>query len=357
MSLRSLCLFFYALLVLANGTPAQQGAAGGDKKTESTERKLDKRAEFTINGKTYKAPPPENWGSLTDLHTGLQPMSVVPVERDERPDFVRELVRAQWRMGDPIELWVSRPKVTGKVPVVLYLYNYTDTNARFRDNGWCKRATADGFAAVGFVPALTQERFANRPMKQWFVSELRESLGSTVHDVQLILNYLAERGDMDMDHVGMLGMGAGATIAILAAHADSRIKTIDVLDPWGDWPDWLKESPVVPEAERPKYVTPEFLQSVAPFDPVVHLPYLGQQSVRLQQTMSDPLTPNAAKAKIAAAVPVRATFVGYNNPQDLLKAWKIDGLSGWIKQQMRPQTPNEKRADAAVGPNRGVQPE
>jgi len=242
--------------------------------------------------------------------------------------------------------------------VVLYLYSYTDTNDRFRDNGWAKRATADGFAAVGFVAALTRDRFANRPMKQWFVSELRESLGSTVHDVQLILNYLSERGDMDMAHVGMFGMGSGATIAILAARADTRIKTIDLLDPWGDWPDWLKDSPVVPDAERPKYLTPEFLQSVAPFDPIAHLPYLGkQQSIRLQQILSEPLTPSAAKARIADVLPVRATVVRYSNPQELLKAWQSNGLSGWIKQQMRPQTPNGGRTDAAAASSRSLQPE
>jgi hypothetical protein len=194
-------------------------------------------------------------------------------------------------------------------------------------------------------------------MKQWFVSELRESLGSTVHDVQLILNYLAKRGDMDMDHVGMFGMGSGATIAILAARADTRIKTIDVLDPWGDWPEWLKDSPVVPDVERPKYLTPEFLQSVAPFDPTDHLPYLGNQSVRLQQIWSEPLTPSAAKAKIADAVPLRATVVRYNNPQELLKAWQSNGLSGWIKHQLRPQSPDGSRADAAAASSRSLQPE
>ena len=341
MHMRSVCFFFSVVLAMPNGTPAQQGAAASDKRTE-----------IKIDGKTFTPPPPENWGSLGDLKTGLQPTRSAVVQREEQPDFIRELVRVQWRMGDPIDLWISRPKVTAKSPVILYLYSYTDTNDRFRDNGWAKRATADGFAAVGFVAALTRDRFANRPMKQWFVSELRESLGSTVHDVQLILNYLAERGDMDMDHVGMFGMGAGATIAILAARTDPRIKSVDLLDPWGDWPDWLKDSPVVPEAERAKYLTPEFLESVAPFDPLAHLPYLANQNVRVQQILSEPLTPNAAKAKIAAALSLRATLVRYNSPQELLKAWNSSGLSGWIKQGLRPQTTNGSRSDAAAPTHR-----
>jgi pimeloyl-ACP methyl ester carboxylesterase len=185
-------------------------------------------------------------------------------------------------------------------------------------------------------------------MKQWFVSELTESLGTSVHDVQLILNQLAGRPDIDMNRVGMFGMGSGASIAILAAHADPRIKTLDLLDPWGDWPDWLEFSPAVPDSERATYLMPEFLKSVAPLDPVSYLPSLRARSLRLQQTLSEPVTPKIAKERIAGAVPDPSQLVKYTNAEDLLKAWKISGLSGWIKQQMRSETPkssgDERRA-------------
>jgi hypothetical protein len=323
-----------ALLAAPNGAYAQQQVAPNSKKMD-----------IQSQAKADAAPPAENWGVPGDLKTGLQPPAFAVAQHDEQPEFVREVVRVQWRLGDPVDLWIIRPKVTGKVPVVLYLYNYTDPNDRFHENGWCKRASADGFAAVGFVSALSDYRFRSRPMKEWFVSELRESLGSSVHDVQLILNYLADRGDMDMDHVGMFGMGSGATIAILTAHADSRIKTLDLLDPWGDWPEWLKLSPVVPDGERPKYLTPGFLQSVAVLDPLAYLPSLKTPSFRLQQTLSEPATPNIAKERIAAAVPDSTRLVKYTNAEDLLKAWKVTGLSGWIKQQMRSQMPKGRGDD------------
>ena len=329
MRIWSICLVVLAVAVVPNRAYAQQEAAPKNKKEE---RPTDVKAAVR---------PAENWSVLTDLKTGLEPTEVAVVQHDEQPGFVRELVRVQWRLGDPIDLWITRPKVTGKPPVVLYLYSYTDTDERFRDDGWCKRASADGFAAVGLVSALADYRFRNRPMKQWFVSELPESLGSSVHDVQLILNYLAARGDMDMEHVGMFGMGSGATIAILAAHADPRIKALDLLDPWGDWPGWLEFSPVVPDTERAKYLTQEFLKSVAALDPVAHLPSLKTPSIRLQQTLSEPVTPNIVKERIASAVPHAAQLVKYTNAEDLLKAWKTSGLSGWIKEQMRPHKPKE----------------
>lgn len=316
MRIRLTCFCCVLILALIKGASAQQPA--GDLKL---------------------TPPKENWTVLNDLKTGLEPAAAAVLSRDEQPEFVRELVHVEWRMGDPIELWITRPKTAQKVPVVLYLYNYTDDGMRFRDNSWCKRATADGFAAVGFVSAFAESRFRMRPMKQWFISELPESVGSTVHDVQLILNYLADRRDMDMDRVGMFGMDSGGTIAILAAQADSRIKTLDVLNPWGDWPDWLRQSPVVPEQERANYTTPQFLKSVETLDPVAYLPKLKTPNFRMQQVLNDRATPKAAKDRLAAAVPNQDLVVKYPSGEELLQAWKTSGLSGWIKRQMQTQKP------------------
>jgi len=326
-------LVVVAFLAASGGASAQQPAPNTTQADHAKETKT--------------STPAENWAVLGDLKTGLQPAASAVIQQADQGDFIRELVRVEWRVADPIDLWISRPKIKGKVPVILYLYSYSDSNERFHDDGWSKRATADGFAAVGLVSALSDYRYKNRPMKEWFVSQLPESLGGTVHDVQLILDYLASRGDMETDHVGMFGLGSGATIAILAASADSRIKTLDLLDPWGDWPAWLKESPVVPADERAKYLTPEFLKSVATLDPTAYLPQLRTPNVRLQQTWADPATPNLVKEKIAAAMPLRGTLAQYNSAQDLLKAWQQTGLSGWLKQQMRPEKKSSVVADGS----------
>ena len=316
-------LLLMILLVLPGRVVAQQANAGDGL-----------HARKTI---TSPAVAKENWTELKDLTTGLETPVADVLETTEQADYVRELVRVEWRVADPIELWIVRPKAAAKVPVILYLYGYLDTGTQFRDNGWGKRVTSGGFAAVGFVSALTDYRFRFRPMKQWFVSELAESLGTTAHDVQLILNYLATRGDMNMDQVGMFGMGSGASIAILAASVDPRIKTLDLLDPWGDWPDWLQKTPVMTDDERSKLLTPEFLKSLARLDPVTYLPSLAGRKLRLQQTLSEPETPKNAKDGIAAAVPKAGQLVQYASANDLMKAWQNAGLSGWIKQQILAQ--------------------
>jgi dienelactone hydrolase len=155
---------------------------------------------------------------------------------DDHPRYTVELLQVQWRASDPIDLYVMKPKGVSKPPVILYLYGYpTDTDI-FKNDDCDALVTRDGFAAVGFVSALTGHRYRNRPMKEWFLSELQESVATSAHDVQMVLNYLASRGDLDMNRVGMFAQGSGASIAILATAVDPRIKVLEALDPWGDWP-------------------------------------------------------------------------------------------------------------------------
>src|SRR5260370_6816653 len=107
-------------------------------------------------------------------------------------------------------IYVVRPAKAGKRPVVIYLYDYRAETDIFRDNDWCQRVTAGGYAAVGFVPALNGQRYHDRPLKEWFVSELQEALAKSAHDVQMVLNYLADRAAVDMANVALSGAGAAA---------------------------------------------------------------------------------------------------------------------------------------------------
>ncbi len=277
----------------------------------------------------------EDWAKLpVDRATLTRLIPGVSLEKAETPAYSREMVRLEWRRGDPIDIYIVRPHGAQKPRVVLYLYSFPFDTDRFRDDGWCRRVTRDGLAAVGFVSALTGERFRNRPMREWFVSELEESMGSSTHDVQLILDYLASRGDLSVDKVAMWGQGSGASIAILAASADPRLAVLDLLNPWGDWPDWLKGSPVVPDEERARYLSADFLDKASKVDPVDYLSRLKDREYRVQQVLDDPDTPAAARDHIAAQVPP-GHLVRYPDREAHREAWTATGITGWIATQIR----------------------
>lgn len=278
----------------------------------------------------------EDWNSLSLAESKLRAEPPVVGEKDDLPQFTRDLVQVKWRLGDPIDLYIIKPKGTAKPPAALYLYSYPSETDRFRDDGYCQRITRDGVAAVGFVSALTGHRYHDRAMKEWFVSELQEALASSVHDVQMVLNYLATRDDIDMNRIGMFGEGSGATIAILAAATDPRIKAIDLLDPWGDWPEWMANSGLVPDEERSNYVKPEFLQKIAPLDPVQWLPALQSQHIRIQHVLDDSVTPKEAKERMESVAPKTAQIVRFDNTRQFFGMVGGGRIFQWVKEQLRP---------------------
>jgi len=279
----------------------------------------------------------ENWASLSVKGSELTPEPPLVGEVTEEPKYTRTLVALKWRPGDALDLYIVMPKGVTKPPAVLYLYNYMEDTERFKSERWCENVTAGGVAAIGFVSALSGHRFHDRPMKQWFVSELQESLGSTVHDVKFILDYLATRGDIDMSRIGMFGQGSGGTIAILAAAADPRIKAIDVLEPWGDWPVWLAKSSVIKEDDPDKglYTKNEFLKKVEPLDPVKWLPTLKSTAIRIQQIAEyDDSVPPQCQKRIKAAAPKRAEVSEFDNTIQLATVEGGGRIFNWMKGEL-----------------------
>jgi Dienelactone hydrolase family len=292
----------------------------------------------------------EDWSSLAIGVSQLKPEPPLEAQTDQGNGFTRTLVQMKWRPGDPLDVYVVLPKGVKNPPVVLYLYGYKDDTDRFKDNRWCERVTNGGFAAVGFVSALSGHRFHDRPMRQWFVSELQESLGSTVHDVKFILDYLAQRGDIDMNRVGMFGQASGGAIAILSAAADPRIKAVDVLDPWGDWPVWLEQSWVATQdPDHAGFSDPEFLKKVAPLEPVKWLPTLKNTRIRIQQVMDNDATPDPCKDALKKAAPKQAEVVRYEHASQFVDAASNGKLFGWIKVQLNavPAAGSQRRSAMA----------
>ncbi len=258
-------------------------------------------------------------------------------EKDDKPGmpFIRERWHLMWRDGDPIDVYVVKPRDVQNPPVILYLYSYPQDTDRFKQDHWCGYVTGNGYAAVGFVSALTGHRLENRAPREDFFNQLPESLGASVHDVQMILNYLASRKDLDMTRVGMFGQGSGGAIAILASSVDPRIKALDVLTPWGDWPLFLSKSTFVPTEDRLEVNKPEFLSKIVGLDPLKLLPSVKAQSVRVQNVRHDGHMPDEAQEALEDVSPDRAEINQFGDGAALVPAAANGRLLDWIKSQLQ----------------------
>jgi hypothetical protein len=252
--------------------------------------------------------------SLTGSHLHANPP--LAGETVQGVTYTRELLRVQWRSNDPIDLYIIRPVGIAKPPVTLFLYSYPSDSDRFREDQLCANLVRNGSAAIGFASALTGHRYHDRPMSEWFVSDLHDSLVMSVHDVQMILNYLETRSDLDTTRVGFFGQGSGAAIAILTASVDPRIHALDLMDPWGGWPQWIAHSPQIPENERPRYQDPEFLATIAPLDPLQFIPRLSNRSIRIQQNLFNLAIPPAVQQSFAALVSPKVELVQYHDTHE-----------------------------------------
>ena len=289
----------------------------------------------TANDNEYR----EDFSDLTLRGSAFFPLRPVMGQKDDSPllPFTRERWQLMWRPADPIDLYVCKPRAAGdKLPVILYLYTYPSDTDRFKSDDWCMTMTSEGFAAVGFVSAYTGHRLEIRPPSTTFFTNFQESLASTVHDVQMVLDYLATREDMDMNRVGMYGQGSGGTIAILASTVDKRIRALDVLTPWGDWPNFFAQSRYVAADKRAKFLAPEFQAQIAGFDPLTVVPKVQAKSLRIQDVRKSGPMPDASQERLEAAAPPTALINQYGDMASLSANAPVGVLFGWLRAELQP---------------------
>lgn len=310
---------------------SEQGQCGQDGSVAS------KKAGDKGNAAKQPAGLRESWTTLNVKETSLRMKQPELADKQEIANggFTRERYQVTWRPGDPFDLYVIRPQGTERVPVILYLYSFPEDTEQFKSDFWCETAVSGGYAAVGFVGAVTGHRTRYRLGREWFLSEMQEALGGTVHDVQLILDYLRTRKDLDVNRVGMFGSGSGGAIAIMASAADPRIRVLDLLGPWGDWPRWVAGSKVIPEEERANFMKPESLAKVAALEPITWLPKIKAKALRIQDVRLNKSMPDEAQEKLEAAAPDFAVINEYGNGRALMASQPSTSLFQWMKDRLR----------------------
>jgi hypothetical protein len=121
---------------------------------------------------------------------------------------------------------------------------------------------------------------------------------------------------------------------------EPKLKRIDLIDPWGDWPDWMAGSRMILEDERPKLTGKDFLASVAGLDPVHFLPGIDPSRVQMVSVAYDRDTPPAAKSAMESAMPKGAAIFRYATPAEFQAGMGGgDTLLKWLQPEFEAEKP------------------
>src|SRR5215813_12465524 len=172
-SAKNIMLLASALFLFSSASHAQ----------ETSQQKQNQAPPKVQNVQSPAAIAPssqEDWTSL-GLQTSsltMKPPRLAYIDDVQGTGFIRERYEVTWRARDPFDLYVIRPRGVVHTPVILYLNSFPEDTDQFKDNTWCETVVSGGYTAIGFVGAITGHRNRYRFAKEWFVSEMQESLAS-----------------------------------------------------------------------------------------------------------------------------------------------------------------------------------
>jgi hypothetical protein len=329
----SAVLFFMAATISWSSPSAAQAPASGSATVASaSDQPKDAHAKPT----EYQ----EDMSTITLDSSALFPVRPALGQTDDDPlkFFIRERWQLMWRPADALDVYICKPRsaTITKLPVILYLYGFPSDTERFKGDAWCEMTTKGGFAAVGFLSANTGHRLDTRPVGTTFFNDFQTSLGATVHDVQMLLNYLATRDDLDMSRVGMFGQGTGASIGILASAADPRIKALDLLTSWGSWPEFFATTPALAKNKRDQFTASEYLAKVAKLDPIKWLPQIKAKSLRMQDVRGQGPMTDALLDDMEAAAPGTAVIRKFGDQSAFASHTPYGVIASWLEERLQP---------------------
>jgi dienelactone hydrolase len=183
----------------------------------------------------------EAYRTLADFYEydPLLPLDARVLKREDAPAYTREKVVFTGGRGDRVPAFVMLPKgAKAPHPVVLLIDGWMGGKDRWwEDDTWprgglaIKALAAHGFAAFVLDAQFHGERAAKQgylPVEELVCRECRnlrrEMIVESVVDHRRALDYLASRGDMDMDRVGALGHSMGGVMTFALAALEPRLK-------------------------------------------------------------------------------------------------------------------------------------
>lgn len=171
------------------------------------------------------------------------------VESADMGDYVREKWYLNVEPTVSLPFWLLRPKVEGKVPLVLtpHGHNHPDIYVGIARNEEEERSIAEGerdiavqavkegYLAIAPTARAFGETAADKERSEGKFNSCRSALvhgllvgrtpiGERVYDISRLIDWALVRPDVDGERIGITGNSGGGTISVFAPACDERIK-------------------------------------------------------------------------------------------------------------------------------------
>lgn len=318
-----------ASVIVGCGAPAASGsgAATGTAPPATVFPAASSAATTPGARATAALPTPLPSGIPVYLDDKSRDLHVVEKKREQRG--AATVLDLQWvgDWGDTMRAYLVLPAGTGPSPAVIYLHwlsnDATANRSEFLDEGIALAGNGvASFHIQGRFPWVTSPSGAD--------ADRAGILGQLI-DLRRVVDYLANRPEIDRSRLAIVGHDFGAMYAALLAGLDDRLQTAVIMAGAPHWADWFVKywRPLGSMSEA------DYRARLADIDPVVLLAGVAPRPVLLQWATQDLFVDGAHRDEFVAASET-ATSKIYDAQHKLDDPVAIADRDDWLIQQLQP---------------------
>jgi dienelactone hydrolase len=225
--------------------------------------------------------------------------------------------------------YLVSPRAPGKHAAILYVHWYEPESPDSDRTQFLEEAVA--LAGRGAVSLLVETMWSDRT---WFTKRTRDGdfarSVNQVKELRRALDVLLAQPGVDLRRVAYIGHDFGAMYGILTGAADRRPAAYVLMAPTEKFSDWFLLGPPKLEGDA----LGQFVQELAPLDPINHVGRLAPAAVLFQFGKVDRYVPVMKAERLFAAAGEPKAIFWYEGGHGLSSQAKFDRVA-WLARQLK----------------------